>query len=51
MKQTKALIKVGIENVRTFDEKAPQYDPRDGLQVGRDEEVRLIGKQMYRQTK
>ena len=50
LERTQAVIRVGIENVQVIDEKAPQHDPRHNLQVGRDEGVRLVGKQMFRQT-
>ena len=37
--KTKATICVGIENVQPIKEGEPIVDPRDNLQVGRDEEV------------
>ena len=49
--KTQAILKVGIEHVMIIDEREPVFDPRDNLQVGRDEEIRIVGKQMFRKTK
>lgn len=49
--KTKATTCIGIDNVRPIKNDEPIFDSRDNLQVGRDEEIRVDGNQMFRRTK
>ena len=46
--KSKAIICIGVENVQPIKKDEHIFDPRDNLQVGRDEEVLVDGNQMFR---